>query len=38
LARDNAELVEKAARIVTDLGGEIASPAEARQILSLRQR
>ncbi len=35
LARDNAELVEKAARIVTDLGGEIATPDEARQILGL---
>ena len=37
-ARDNAELVEKAARIVTDLGGDLASPAEARAILGLPPR
>ena len=32
---DNAALVEKAARIITDLGGQIASVAEARQMLNL---
>lgn len=36
LARDNAQLCEKAARIVDDTGGELASPAEARSILGLR--
>lgn len=35
LARDNAELVEKAVRIVDELGGSIATPAEARKILGL---
>lgn len=38
LAPDNVALVERAARIVRDLGGRIATPAEARQILGLRQR
>ena len=37
LARDNAEMVEKAVRIVKDLGGLIASPKEARRILGLVQ-
>ncbi len=36
LARDNAELVEKAVGLIESLGGEIATPAEARQILGLR--
>lgn len=36
LARDNAALVKKAARIVRDLGGEIATPRQARKILKLR--
>ncbi len=36
LARGNAELVERAARIITDLGGSVATPAEARQILGLK--
>lgn len=35
LCRDNAQLVEKAARIVHDLGGNIASTSEAREILGL---
>ncbi len=35
LGRDNAEMVEKAVRIVTDLGGVMASPQEAREILNL---
>jgi uncharacterized protein (DUF849 family) len=36
LARSNAELVAKAIRIVTDLGATPATPAEAREILSLK--
>lgn len=35
LAPSNAALVEKARRIVEDLGGQIASAAEAREILGL---
>jgi uncharacterized protein (DUF849 family) len=35
LARDNAELVEKASTIVSNLGGNLASPAEAREMLGL---
>ncbi|SHJ23856.1 Uncharacterized conserved protein, DUF849 family [Roseomonas rosea] len=38
LARDNAQLCERAARIVDDMGGELASAAEARAILGLRAR
>lgn len=38
LARDNAQLVEKAVRIVDELGGAIATPAEAREILGLKGR
>ena len=36
LATTNAALVEKARRIVEDLGGNIASPAEARALLGLK--
>ncbi len=36
LAASNAELVEKAVRIVRDLGGEPATSAEARQLLALK--
>lgn len=35
MASSNGELVEKAARLVEDLGGQVASPAEARQRLGL---
>lgn len=35
LARDNAELVEKAASLVANLGGSLATPAEARTMLGL---
>lgn len=35
LAKSNAELVAKARRIVEDLGGAVASSAEARQMLGL---
>ena len=38
LARDNAQLVEKAVTIVENLGGSIAAPAEARAMLGLAQR
>ena len=31
-----AELVEKGVRIIRDLGGQIATPAEARAILGLK--
>jgi len=34
-AKSNAELVEKAVRIIRILGGEIATPSQARQILGL---
>jgi hypothetical protein len=36
LAKTNAELVDKAVRIITELGGSIASSAEARTIFNLR--
>ena len=36
LARSNAELVQKSRRIVEDLGGRLASAAEARQAWGLR--
>jgi len=38
LCENNAELVEKAVGIIDQLGGEIASPQEARQILGLASR
>jgi uncharacterized protein (DUF849 family) len=38
LAPNNAALVEKAVRIIENLGGKIATPAEARQILNLPER
>lgn len=34
---DNAGLVEKGVRIIRELGGDVASPAEAREILGLSQ-
>ena len=36
MASSNGALVQKAARLVEDLGGQVASPSEARQILGLR--
>lgn len=36
LCESNAQLVSRASRILRDLGGELASPAEAREILGLR--
>lgn len=38
LAKSNGELVEKVARISRELGREVATPAEAREILSLKPR
>jgi uncharacterized protein (DUF849 family) len=38
LAKTNAELVAKARRIVHDLGGELANPREAREMLGLPQK
>lgn len=35
LAKNNAELVTKARRILTDLGGELANPREARTLMGL---
>ena len=35
MARSNADLVEKAARMVEDIGGSLATPAEARERLGL---
>jgi uncharacterized protein (DUF849 family) len=35
LAKTNRELVEKAVRIIRELGGDVATPAEARQIFGL---
>ncbi len=37
LARDNVVLVEKAVRILKELGASIATPGEAREILNLRK-
>lgn len=36
LAKSNAELVEKAARLIRELGREVATPEEARQMLGLK--
>jgi hypothetical protein len=36
LARSNAEQVQKIRRIVEDLGSEVATPAEAREMLGLK--
>lgn len=38
LAESNSELVEKGVRIVRELGGQIATPEEARAILGLKPR
>ncbi len=37
LAKSNAELVEKAVRIAREIGREVATPGEAREILRLRR-
>jgi 3-keto-5-aminohexanoate cleavage enzyme len=36
LAKSNGEMVEKVVRIANELGREIATPAEAREILGLK--
>ena len=38
LAKSNGELVAKVVRMANELGREIATPAEARRILSLPQK
>jgi len=38
LAKSNGELVEKVVRLAKELGREIATPAEAREILGLKKR
>lgn len=38
LAKSNTELVEKAVRIVRDVGGTMATPGEAREILGLKKQ
>ncbi|MCK8779227.1 3-keto-5-aminohexanoate cleavage protein [Rhizobium sp. NTR19] len=38
LAKSNAELVQKAARIIRELGGTIATPGQAREILKLKKQ
>jgi len=38
LAKSNGELVEKVVRLAKELGREIATPAEARQILGIKPR
>jgi 3-keto-5-aminohexanoate cleavage enzyme len=38
MANSNGELVEKVVRLAKELGREIANPAEAREILGLKQR
>ena len=37
LAETNAQMVEKARRMIEDLGGQIAGPAEARKIIGLAE-
>ena len=38
LAKSNAELVQKAVHILKELGGSIATPGEAREILKLKKQ
>ena len=38
LAKSNAELVEKAVRLARELGREIATPEEVRQMLNLKKK
>ena len=35
LAESNAQFVERAARVIREYGNEVATPAEAREILGL---
>ena len=36
LADSNAQFVERAARVIREYGNEVATPAEAREILGLK--
>ncbi len=36
LAKSNAELVQKAVRIISDIGGQVANPSEARVLMGLK--
>jgi 3-keto-5-aminohexanoate cleavage enzyme len=38
MAKSNGELVEKVVRLAKEFGREIANPAEAREILGLKQK
>jgi uncharacterized protein (DUF849 family) len=38
LAQSNTQLVEKAVRLVRELGGQVATPGEAREILGLKKQ
>ena len=38
LAKSNGELVERVVRLAKELGREIATPKEAREILGLKER
>jgi 3-keto-5-aminohexanoate cleavage enzyme len=38
LAKSNAELVEKAARLAGEIGREIANPDEVRALLNLKKK
>ncbi|MNY75379.1 3-keto-5-aminohexanoate cleavage enzyme [compost metagenome] len=38
LAESNAVLVQKAVRIIKELGGSIATPGETREILGLKRQ
>jgi len=38
LCKDNAQLVEKVVRIARELGREIATPKQARQMLGLSEK
>jgi uncharacterized protein (DUF849 family) len=37
MAESNAAMVEKARRMIEDLGGQIATPREAREIIGLAE-
>ena len=37
LAESNAQFVERAARVIREFGNEVATPDEAREILSLKK-
>ena len=37
LAESNVQFVERAARVIREYGNEVATPAEAREILGLKK-